>query len=159
MAVDACQLTSLALPWLSALLCPERPVLTLACDLLQRSAGRPLGVAPFCLLCHTCSPEGLDVTGKGPVSLGEVGAGLGPGAVMVTQLWTLMTTELNKQFFVPAQLFLESPRPLSSILTSASLRVSAPHLLLEQRLPAQSKRPACQAWINCWHMGDLELVR
>lgn len=159
MAVDACQLAGLALPWLSVLLCPERPALTLACDLLQRSAGRPLGVAHFCLLCHTYRPAGLDVTGKGPVWLGEVGAGLRPRAVMVTQLWTLMATELNKQFFVPAQLFLTSPRPLSSILTSASLRVSALHLLLEQRLPAQSRRPACQAWINCWHMGDLELVR
>lgn len=78
---------------------------------------------------------------------------------MVSQLWTLMATMLNKQFSVPAQLFLTSPRPLSSNLTSAPLGVSAPRLLLEQRVPAQSRRPACQAWINCWHMGDLELVR
>lgn len=47
MAVDACQLAGLALPWLSALLCPERPALTLACDLLQDSAERPLGLAHF----------------------------------------------------------------------------------------------------------------
>lgn len=77
------------------------------------------------------------MTGKGPVSLGEVEAGLGPGAVMVSQLWTLMATTLNKQFSVPAQLFLTSPRPLSSNLTSASLGVSAPRLLLEQRVPEQ----------------------
>lgn len=40
---------------------------------------------------------------------------------MVTQLWILMATELNKQFSVASQPFLTSPRPLSSILTSASL--------------------------------------
>lgn len=82
MAVDACQLAGLALPWLSALPCPVRPALTLACDLLQDSAGRPLGLARFCLLCHTCRLAALDVTGKGPVSLGEVGVSLGPGAVI-----------------------------------------------------------------------------
>lgn len=92
MASGTCQLADLALPWLSALLCPERPAMPLAWDLLRDAAGRPLGVAHFCLLCHTCRPVGLDVTGKGPVSLGEVGAGLGPGAVMFSQLWTLMAT-------------------------------------------------------------------
>lgn len=82
---DACQLAGLALPWLAARLCPERPALTPACDLLQDSAGRPLGCGSFRLLCHdTCRPAGLDMTGKGPVSLGEVGAGTGPGAAMVS---------------------------------------------------------------------------
>lgn len=80
MASDTCQLADLALLWLcSALLCPERPALTLACDLSQDAAGRPLGVAHSCLLCHTCR---LGCDREGPVSVGEVGAGLGPGAVI-----------------------------------------------------------------------------
>lgn len=47
MTVDACQLAGVVLPWLSALLCPERPALTLACDLLQCFCRKALGSGSF----------------------------------------------------------------------------------------------------------------